>query len=241
MKKERAYQRTAGYPYEKKKINPGRWIRLLFLFFFIYWLINNFLISGYRLTDQSMQPGLIRGARVLVSQINYGLRLPLAEEWALMYAEPQRGDLVLSRHSGINPDDGLAGFFDSVCRFFTLQQVGFYQLSGREKPANLMVRRVAALPGDQLKFIGNRLQIKTDASGSFQKESELINGGYRLKIDSLPFGWSDHFPLSGNSETVTVPEGCYFLLADDRSGAGDSRHWGVVTLGQIYGKVLTSY
>ena len=55
---------------------------------------------------------------------------------------------------------------------------------------------------------------------------EIING--KIFIDDSNIPLDDYFikeVAQGNAGPFFVPEGCYFVLGDNRDGSSDSRHW----------------
>lgn len=70
----------------------------------------------------------------------------------------------------------------------------------------LLVKRVVGLPGDTISFAGGKVYVN-------QQELE-----------------EPYLPVQSNTTTrgddvFSVPEGCYFMLGDNRAGSDDSRFW----------------
>ena len=83
----------------------------------------------------------------------------------------------------------------------------------------MVLRRIIALPGDLVEIRKGRVFIN-DAS-----------------IDE-PYVSSQQNQREQDMTPLRVPDRTYFVMADNRDGAYDSRDWGVVAEHQIYGKVL---
>jgi signal peptidase I len=83
------------------------------------------------------------------------------------------------------------------------------------------IKRVVGLPGD-------RIEIDNGA---------VIVNGRRLREDYVPAEYRDH----NSYPEIEVPQNHYYVLGDHRSSSNDSRAWGTVERGYIYGKAVFVY
>ena len=103
------------------------------------------------------------------------------------------------------------------------------------------IKRLAALPGDTIKIVGNQLWVKPagttqykriqDISGKFKKVYSG-RGGYHGHIADMGAG-----PFSCGGE-YTVPAGHYFMLGDNSRFSKDSRFFGAVPRRNIMGRAF---
>jgi signal peptidase I len=88
-------------------------------------------------------------------------------------------------------------------------------------PSKSFIKRVVGLAGDRIRINAGQVWVN----------------GKRLEEDYVPRAYED---LRSYSETV-VPPGSYFVLGDHRSLSNDSRDFGPVSEGFIYGKAVFGY
>lgn len=78
-----------------------------------------------------------------------------------------------------------------------------------DEPEKMLIKRVIGLPGDTI---------------DIRNGDVFINGSETPLTDS--FCSVENSTLPGNlTYPVTVPEGCYFMMGDNRTNSKDSRYW----------------
>ena len=82
-----------------------------------------------------------------------------------------------------------------------------------------IVKRIVGLPNDRLVFVGDTLY----RNGKAVEEDYVTDKGYEKGL---------------LKSEITVPEGEYFLLGDNRDVSNDSRYFGTVTKSQLQGRVI---
>jgi signal peptidase I len=88
-------------------------------------------------------------------------------------------------------------------------------------PEKSYIKRVIALPGDHLRI----------------DRGEVYLNGKRLIEDYVP----DEYRDSRSMAEMVVPDDTYFMMGDHRSISSDSREFGPVERGLIYGKAVFVY
>ena len=163
----------------------------------------------------SMKPTILIGDRIFVNKLAYDLRVPFTSLRLASWADPQRGDIVICW----SPVDGTR-----------------------------LVKRVAAVPGDTVAMENGRLSINgkplayapadaeavaavmgTDAEGKVFYTEDLTGVQHVVAFEPARRGFK-------NFRTITVPEGQYFMLGDNRDNSADSRYFGFVPRGDIVGR-----
>ena len=157
----------------------------------------------------SMKPTILEGDRIFVNKLAYDLKVPFTTFHVARWQDPECGDIVVFR----SPADG-----------------------------KRLVKRVIGLPGDVVSMDGNRLSINGEAlsydraappiapeSGVFYLKEEVSGRTHWMQVLTLP-------SLMSSFQAVTVPEGSYLMLGDNRDNSADSRFFGFVPRRNILGR-----
>lgn len=113
-------------------------------------------------------------------------------------------------------------------------------------PETLLVKRIIGLPGDRLRLHDGRVIVNgtplTEPYASYLP-TQLVP--YR---DDFPFlrsldpnvepSWWTYLRDGVHHGEVTVPQGEYFVLGDNRNSSEDSRYWGFVPAAAMIGRPL---
>lgn len=127
------------------------------------------------------------------------------------------------------------------------------------------IKRVAAIPGDEVAYLNQRLYINgvlapTQAQGDYydedgmtyrprfleklgDKEHQILVNPQRSPLfrpdrRDGPFPYQDSCKYSPEGVTCKVPAGYYYMLGDNRDNSRDSRFWGFVPDENIVGKAF---
>jgi signal peptidase I len=88
-------------------------------------------------------------------------------------------------------------------------------------PSKSYIKRVIAVGGDRIHIDNGQVYVN----------------GQPLEEDYVPPTYADN----RSYHEITVPDQCYFMLGDHRSMSNDSRDFGPVPAGYIYGKAVFGY
>ncbi len=164
----------------------------------------------------SMHPNILEGDVVLVNRLAYDLKLPLTDHVIRPLGAPRRGDLVIFT----SPRDGVR-----------------------------LIKRVVAIPGDQIAMIAKQLIINGERASYWALGSDAGH-------DALDMPWQAELyveQLGGEGHTIqwlpgaavrdsfaalTVPDGQYLMLGDNRDNSADSRYIGLVPRQLLVGKAV---
>ncbi|MDR2095203.1 MAG: signal peptidase I [Treponema sp.] len=224
-----------SYADQKKQRRHAHWGFIWFLgFFLLYTVFTNLLFSFRVLENESMQPGLHSGDFLVFSSYTFLSLFPVDSRPPVLPV--RRGNIVLIDTGRPDQRNLVSAVLDNLIRFFTAQRVSF-----DNKGENWYIKRVLALPGDEISMANFVLRVKPKESEYTLTEYEVAEQNYNVTIPQIPALWDESLPFSGNMETMVLGEGEYFVLSDDRSNTNDSRTWGPIPVDYIAGKALFRY
>ena len=148
----------------------------------------------------------------MVPTLQIGQRV-LVDRVSFKFGEPDRGDIVVFKPPVGQPSTcGVPRASDQPCPRGT-----------PEKSDTNFIKRVVGLPGDRLKVLEGHVYI----NGRRQKESYA-------RID--PECATCNLPRE-----ITIPDGQYYMMGDNRGESADSREWGPVPKEWLIGKAFMTY
>ncbi len=100
-----------------------------------------------------------------------------------------------------------------------------------EDPERDFIKRVIGLPGETLEV--RRKQVHID--GRPLDEPYLRPEATTLRADATPIDGRDNYG------PVTIPDGHYFMMGDNRDNSQDSRYWGPLPHGHLKGRAMLVY
>jgi signal peptidase I len=138
----------------------------------------------------------------------------LVDRVTYKYGDPERGDIVVFK-----PPKGADGNFcgadhsdDAPCPRPT---------KGRSDTN--FIKRIVGMPGDRLKVVGGRA---------------FIDG----KPLEEPYARPDaSCGICNLREEITIPDGHYFMMGDNRGASADSREWGPIPEKWMIGQAFLTY
>ncbi|MEM7207084.1 MAG: signal peptidase I [Pseudomonadota bacterium] len=177
-------------------------------------VLRSFMFEPFRIPSGSMLPTLLIGDFILVNKFSYGVRLPVLHNKVLDTGEPERGDVAVFRYP-LNPDQDY-------------------------------IKRIVGLPGDTIQYVNKQLVVNgepvaLESQGPYLPPGESEPNYLLLRLNEK-FDNVDHDILindrAARSIQLTVPDGEYFVMGDNRDNSNDSRAWGFVPEGNLVGKAV---
>ena len=98
-------------------------------------------------------------------------------------------------------------------------------------PKQFFIKRIVALPGEQIEIDNGKAIVfnSENPDGVVLNESYLPNQGLTFPHDA---------GVVGGKNILTLAEGEYFVMGDNRLASSDSRDWGILKRSDIVGKVF---
>jgi signal peptidase I len=226
------FDKALKYSYAAQKHERHKLLRIIMILVFLYLLYNvicNLFISVWVLRNDTMQPGLHAGDRFLAtSPVLPSLVAKLRQSDETPF---KRGNIVLIDTRRTEERNWLMSIADNLLRFVTVQQLSVYR-----NEEHLYIKRLIALPGDEISMVNFVLRVRPSGSSYTLTEFELSERPYYPNIPQVPALWDATIPFSGHMDPKVLGPGEYFVVSDDRGNTGDSRTWGPIDVKEIIGK-----
>ena len=191
------------------------WIKPLAIMLLVLGTFRSAIADWNDVPTGSMKPSIIEGDRIFVNKLAYDLKVPFTTRRLATWGRPQRGDVVVF----FSPENG-----------------------------QRLVKRVVGVPGDTIKLRLNRLVVNAEPAVYGPLAQDILeqvnpwdrsNSSFAAETAAGP----DHPVMTTPGKLalstfgpITVPDGQYFLLGDNRDNSRDSRYFGTVDGRLIVGK-----
>ncbi|MBP3366021.1 MAG: signal peptidase I [Treponema sp.] len=145
------------------------WIDALLQAVFTIMLLNIFIFQLYEIPSESMVPTFLIKDRVVVVKTLSGPKFPLSEAGIPYLQKYRRGDIVVFRnpHYGSDRRNEVKTFFSQFLYMCSLTLLKTNTDEHGELKADPLVKRVTAVPGEQIYMLDGVLYARTKESGGF--------------------------------------------------------------------------
>ena len=213
------FSKSEKYSHKPKIV---QWSIELFPVLLLVLVFRGFVFEPFRVPSNSMMPTLLTGDFILVNKFDYGLRLPITNTKLVKFSNPDRGDVIVFRYPNYEKNAGYSG-------------VDF-------------IKRIVALPGDVISYKKDQLIVNGESvdikkigpytgvdSGKSMNNYRLVHEVFDSTGHDIILNPKGH---SKDLVEITIPEGHYFVMGDNRSHSSDSRFWGFVPEDYIIGRAI---
>jgi signal peptidase I len=149
----------------------------------------------------------------MVPTLEVGQRV-LVDRVSFRFGEPERGDIVVFKPP--------AGADSNACGVPPRSDRACSRPTSDQSDTNF-IKRVVAVGGDRLKIIGGSVYI----DGKRQREPYA-------RLDS-------ECGICNLEREITIPDGYYFMMGDNRGESADSREWGPIPKDWMIGQAFMTY
>ena len=192
----------------------AEWVEMLLIAAVIAWFVNSFIIANSQVPTGSMEETIMAGDRV------FGLRLRYT------FGDPEKGDIAIfkfgwrCRHCNAQGENPAPDICPSCGRSLKHPATVYY------------VKRIIGGPGDEVEIVADgsceQSEIISEARFSFSEENagkRLVTAAVYVNGEKLEEPYLREPMLYTGDMKFSVPEGCYFMMGDNRNGSLDARFW----------------
>lgn len=228
-------------PHYKFRTKISKIIKFVIIFILVFQFFSVFILSSFIVKTSAMEPGILKGQRVLSAPILSGASLNLFNIKIPGLREPERGNVVIIRPGNSDKLTWYIMLLDPIVRFFTLQKRSLDPNIGQNWNNQLSVKRIIGIPGDTIQMTGHKFLIKPEGYTGFMLEENLVKQEYKIIIPDTISGMKPSFPFSGTISELRLGKNQYFVVNDNRKVSYDSRLYGPVLRNDILGPVFLNF
>ncbi len=197
------------------------WVEFIFTLTIMVFFIRTAVVEAYRIPSSSMEDTLLVGDFLMVNKFIYGIRTP---DWiGIPFTD-----------IGFNiPHTRLPGFTEP-------KRGDIIVFKYPKDPSQNYIKRCIGLPGDTIEIRNKIVYVNGER---FEDPPKVKYTDWRI----CPAGVIQkeiYPPGAGNRDNygpIVVPEGCYFMMGDNRDNSSDSRYWGFLPEDNVLGKAMIIY
>jgi signal peptidase I len=232
------FDKSTKYSYraqKNKRYRVFRFFLIIFILYMIYTCITAFFFSVWVVKNNTMQPALASGDRLIFSSF----KPPVFIDRRMGNDKLNnliRGSIVLVDMGRNNEQKLPLRIVDGAVRFFTAQKISIFSQNRQ-----YYIKRIIALPGDEISMTDYVFKVKSKGKQFSLTEFELSEKPYHPAIPQFSSIWDDSIPFSGNMEAVILGQDECFVISDDRSNTNDSRTWGAISPSLITARAVLRF
>lgn len=107
-----------------------------------------------------------------------------------------------------------------------------------ERADERLIKRVIGLPGDTVSMYKNRLSLNGTPLDYGRVDKEFVTTEMLGDVEHA-VKWQPAAATRDSFRPLTIPEGYYLVLGDNRNNSMDSRYYGLVPASELQGKAIS--
>lgn len=209
------------------------WSETVFSAVILASIVMYLIVQAFKIPSGSMRTTFLEGDHLFVNKFIYGIRIPYTKKKIFRFRKVQREDIIVFKFPSSSPKE--------------------IQCGGKQFGKDF-IKRVIGVPGDKVQIKSGVVYINGERAMD-EKYAQFIDGFNRYPVspDKIPnFEYQKYWQkrmlgkmfaeyVRDNFGPVTVPEGYYLVLGDNRDRSCDSRYWGPVPEHLIKGRAWFIY
>ena len=202
------------------------WAKFLFPVVLFVGVLRSFIVEPYVIPSGSMQPTLYAGDMIIADKWSHGVRMPITNK--RLFSAPgegiERGDVAIfkfPKDEKINYIKRVVAIPGDVIDYKNKQ----FTINGEALEYEYVSQ--AKAPEEDDLFVIERFP--TGPAGSDEYKEHMIQTSKMITSADRGVGLYHRFPL-------TIPEGKFLMMGDNRDNSYDGRFWELVDDQKILGK-----
>jgi signal peptidase I len=216
----------------RKKNTFQEYLEAILFAFVVAFLIKNYIFQNFKIPSSSMEKTLLIGDYLVANRLKY------------FFTDPEQGDIVTFQYPAQADEPGIPSHEDPkpiikrddyalIIKPIYWDKVNFkFKIHTKKN----VVKRVVGLPGNTVEVKNKIVYVNgekyTHGNEQYIHRHNVARNNGNLEWDGKFMGSRD------NMGPVTVPEGQYFVMGDNRDVSADSRYWGFLDKNDINGTPL---
>jgi signal peptidase I len=208
------------------------WSETVFSAVLLASVVMYLFIQAFKIPSGSMERTFLIGDHLFVNKFVYGFRIPYTKKKVLKFRPVRRGDIVVFQFPSSDPRE--------------------FQCGGSQYGKDF-IKRVVGMPGDVVEVKDGRLFVngrrpESEPYAQYLDEMRYPRAAEKVAPADYQVFWENRLLgkmfseyIRDNFGPVTVPQGQYLVMGDNRDRSCDSRYWGAVPEGNIKGKAWFTY